>query len=777
MESSDTGDRAMSSSVRPADAPRLSALSLVAAFAAYSAVAVLLTWPLLPHLASALPHDAEDPLLSATILWWNSHVLPLSASWLNGFFFYPAGGALALSDHRLGLMPLASPLLWSGLDIVTTYNLVFLATYPLCATMAHALAFTLTKRHDASAICGLAFGFNPFRVEHLPHLELLAAYGMPAGLAALHRYRESGRPAWAAAFAAALVLQGFSASYYFMFFLVLVAAWIAWFMRPREWRQVAWILGACAAAGLLLLPAGLEFLRIHRAFGLSRGAGEVRAFSADVTSIVTAPSLLKIWGWTSTLNTNENRTFVGLTIVLLAGAGVIATLARPVQGTRRLPALISATLLTVSAGCLVIAALTGVLGPWRIALGPLVVSGTVIYKPLSVAAAALAILVMLSGRFRDAYNRRSAFAFYLFATCLLSLLSLGPTPAFLGRQVLYQPPYAWLMRLPIFDQEIRAPARFAMLAALTLSVAAALAYARLTSPGSARARVAAAVVVAGILGDTWVGGVPLAPVPPTWNPTHAEGFAGVLELPLGGTGDDVAAMYRAVSHRHSAVNGYSGYSPTHYRVLRAGLDERDDSVLDAIAVGGPLLLVADKTKDGNWASFARTHPGTAPLDEDDHWAFFSLPQSARPPQSCGAPSVPIVGATDNHGGIAVATITDNNPLTWWSSGDRQLTGDQLVLDLGQVSRPCAVVLSQAGFVMGYPRYLSVAVSVDGKEWSTPFSGATSGLMVQASLTSPVNPQLGIGLPSGSARFVRLRIERTVESGGWILTDVAVKGLP
>jgi len=29
--------------------------------------------------------------------------------------------------------------------------------------------------------------------------------------------------------------------------------------------------------------------------------------------------------------------------------------------------------------------------------------------------------------------------------------SFGPRPAFAGHQVLYRPPYAWLMHLPLFD--------------------------------------------------------------------------------------------------------------------------------------------------------------------------------------------------------------------------------------------------------------------------------------------------------------------------------------
>jgi hypothetical protein len=45
------------------------------AFAAYSAIAIALTFPLVLHLSSAVPHDTGDPILSTTILWWNAHVV------------------------------------------------------------------------------------------------------------------------------------------------------------------------------------------------------------------------------------------------------------------------------------------------------------------------------------------------------------------------------------------------------------------------------------------------------------------------------------------------------------------------------------------------------------------------------------------------------------------------------------------------------------------------------------------------------------------------------
>ena len=746
----------------------MSKRALLGAFAAYSALTVIMTWPVVLHLTSTVPHDALDPILSATLLWWNAHVLPLTQRWLDGFFFFPAGGALALSDHRLGLSPFASPLLWLGLGPVVTYNITLLATYPLCAIAAHGLAFALTRRHDAAVVCALAFGFNPFRVEHIPHLELLAAFGMPAALWALHLFVETRRPAWLAAFAAALMLQGLCASYYLLFFLVFVALWMLWF--ARDWPIAALIGVACVVSALALSPIAMEYARVHRAFGLSRTFTEIVLYSADVTSIVTASALIALWGWTAPLNVNEGRIFPGLTIMMLAGLGTVAALRGRTSGGRSAP-----FVLLVAVGCVfgVLALGTAVHGPWQLTIGPIAASGRDAFKPLSVSAMAFAGSVAASRRARDAYRRRSAFAFYTLAAMALFVFALGPQPKFLGHRILYEPPYAWLMRLPVFDHGVRVPARFAMPAALALSVAASLAFSRLTVWGSRRAGAALAIVVAGTLADTWVPRMPVAPVPEVWNPVRAQGFAAVLELPLGGTGEDVAAMYRTIWHHRPTVNGYSGYSPPHYDALRAAMASRDDTALDTIAADGPLLIVADTEKDGDWAGFVRGHQGATPIGEEGRWAFFSLPRSAPAQTPCEGAALPIAATSDNHGAIPVSAITDSDKLTWWSPDHAQRVGDRLVLDLGRTATPCAVVLFQDGFPALYPRALSVALSLDAATWTTVFSGRTGGLAVRGALVSPRHAPLNITLPPSPARFIRLQVEQAFKDR-WVVTDVTVR---
>jgi hypothetical protein len=162
--------------------------------------------------------------------------------------------------------------------------------------------------------------------------------------------------------------------------------------------------------------------------------------------------------------------------------------------------------------CAVAAALTPILvGPLAFSVAGVPVSMTGSDKPLSVAFIAGVLWLLTSRRFVAARRAQSKFAFYAVAMSVMWLLAMGPSVRLLGHAVLYQAPYAWLMWLPGFDDAFRAPARFAMLAVLALSAAAALALGRLASrwPAFSRPAVPAMLVVA-VLAESWIYPFPLA---------------------------------------------------------------------------------------------------------------------------------------------------------------------------------------------------------------------------------------------------------------------------
>jgi hypothetical protein len=221
---------------------------------------------------------------------------------------------------------------------------------------------------------------------------------------------------------------------------------------------------------------------------------------------------------------------------------------------------------------------------------------------------AFGLLLVASPRFRArVFGFMRDRGFYVLGAAAALWLSLGPSPQAFGRPLELASPY-WLLYeyVPAFDG-LRVPARLAMLVALMLAVLAgygAHAVAR------CRGGVGALVVMCGffLLEATHVpftlNGV--APVrdlvtpearvyPPRQAPAVYEEMARqpensvLVELPLGQTDYDVRAVYYSTVHWRRIVNGYSGFFPPHYGLLRTALSEiprHPDVSIEALRTSG-----------------------------------------------------------------------------------------------------------------------------------------------------------------------------------------------
>lgn len=152
----------------------------------YVLLTVALTWPLVLHPGSLVPNDLGDSLLNMWLLAWDAHNMPLSAKWWNAPQFYPMEGVLAFSEHLLGLSIITTPVIAATGNALLAYNAAFFLSFPLCALAACFLTYSICRRHDAAFLSGLAFGFAPYRMSQLAHVQVLTAYWMPLALAALH---------------------------------------------------------------------------------------------------------------------------------------------------------------------------------------------------------------------------------------------------------------------------------------------------------------------------------------------------------------------------------------------------------------------------------------------------------------------------------------------------------------------------------------------------------------------------------------------------------------
>jgi hypothetical protein len=720
-----------------------------AAAAAYVAITVALTYPLVRTIGSVFPHDAGDPALNTWLLWWSTQKAPLTQAWWNAPMFHPMRDAMALSELLIGLLPITAPVQWITGNPLAAYNVAFLLSFPLCGAAAYALAFELTSRRDAAFLAGLAFAFGPYRMNELSHVQMLSYYWAPVSLLGLHRYLRTRHTVWLAVFAGSWLMQGLSNGYALFHLSVLVVLWVVWFVR--DGRTIGAIGSAWALAMLPLIAPLLKYREVHARLHLARDINEIERFSPDIASVFSAPPDVRLWGPYLRSSHFETAIFPGITVALiLLVAAIVAVRHRRREDTpwTRDRILLAGLAIVLAA----VAASVPIVGPWSV--GRVATVGS-FHKPFSIAVAAAVLLLARSPWWRRAWRERSAPVFYGAATVALYVLSFGPSPVLLGRPVLYEAPYAWLMRLPGFDA-LRVPARFAMLALLGQAIVIALAFARWRLAADSRRLAVGALLGVGLLADGWIR-LPIVPAfgrAPAWS---AASVASVVELPPGEAIVDFPAIYRSMFHRQPLVNGFSGYAPPHYLPLAYAIEHGQFEALEEIAVDGPLGVGIDRSVPWyqSMEMWASRLPSATRVRLDDGWTTFVVSGRSRPALQLGPLLLPVAVQVNRHP-ENVGRLTDGQVETAWSPGAVQEGGEEVLVDLGSVQNVGAVVLEMGSYSFGFPRELAIEVSTDGRQWQTVWRGETSVRTVRAALIDPGTVPVTFELGATSGRFVRLR---------------------
>lgn len=765
-------------------APTRASTALTLALLLYTALTIAYTWPLALHLGDRLASDPGDPALNTWILWWNATTTPLTAAWWNGLGFWPTPGTLAFSEHLLGFAWLTTPIIKAGGSPALAYNVAFLLSFVFAAWAAHLLVWRLTGRHDAGLVAGLAFGFATVRAGHLSHLQVLMNGWMPIALLGLHEFWRSRKPAWLALFAAGWLLQALSNLYYALFFSVFVALWLAWFgLRRGALGRFAAAAAASVLAASCLLPLASGYRAAHATHGLQRGMDEASLFSADLAAFANAPHTLWLWGWLRTQEWNERELFGGLTALALLATFALTRRARtsePVEASMpRWPVFVRWALTIAGVAALILGIVVTVDGREQHTLLGLTISTRHPDKTWMVAVLLLVTAALLSRGARRVLRDREVLAFYVLAWAACLVLSLGPDVRLFDTKLLYRTPYGLLYQfVPGFDG-VRAPARFAMLASLGLSVAAALAFARLTTSGTRVARATLLVVSVALLAEGALREMPLGRLPVS-PPAVADAQDVVLELPMNDVLGEAAALYRSSLHRHRVVNGYSGHEPLVHFSMREGLDLGDASTIIELTTLSALTILIDRRRDENgaWQRLAQT-AGAAVVSTTPDFVVMRAPRRPPLPPTPGVDGavLPIASAESALEPSKARAAIDGDPNTSWTTNDYQKDGDALVADLGRMASVTGVELDQGKWPVETPRRVEVAVSSEGRDWRVVWSGVTALQTMRMALVNPRKVRLSMPFAASAARYVRVRQNGGRGPAVWTIAELRVFGTP
>ncbi|HXD18736.1 MAG TPA: hypothetical protein VN654_17100 [Vicinamibacterales bacterium] len=588
------------------------------AAAAYTVIALGMTWPLAKGLARDVAWDLGDPVLNIWILSWDCEqlrgILAGYSSHLRHFFdaniFHPAPLTLAYSEHLVPQAVQIFPVYALTGNPILCYNLLFLSTFVLSGLGMFLFARELTGSTVAAFVGGLLFAFAPYRVPQASHLQVLSSQWMPFALYGFRRYFEGGRTRALAGATAAIVLQALSCGYYLLYFSPFAALYAAWEMwrtgRLRDRRTWLSLTAAAATAALVLAPFVLPYVRVSQGLELSRTLGETTRLSADVYSYATASVAERFWGsrLSDVFQKPEGELFPGAVPLLLASIGLLwsgrARVEREPASWRTRAAWLlwaaAAVHVVALASVILYRRLTVDLWLFDVRLG----NATQLLLRAALGCA-LALALSRTHRAHAAAFMRSR-GFFVAALLAAMWLSLGPSPQALGRPFDLASPYRFLWNyVPGFDG-LRVPARFAMVATLMLAVLGALGasvLARLRHGAIVLAFLAAAFLFEAGAAPFVVNG--MTPVrgfvtPPArlQRPQRAPEIykavgrlpadAVLADLPLGQPDYDLRAMYYSIDRWRPVLNGYSGFFPPHYARATVMLGEVPRHVGDSVAM-------------------------------------------------------------------------------------------------------------------------------------------------------------------------------------------------
>ncbi len=733
--------------------------------AAYACVATWQGRDVLRGLYSGIASDAGDPLLNATVISWSAQHVPWTQAWWNLPTYAPTPDAMTFAEHLLGIAPISTPLYWLTGSGLAAYNLTLLLTFPLCGAAMFLLVHHLTRNGAASFVSGLAYAFAPYRIAHLWHVQILASFWLPLAFLGLHQYLDTGRRSWLLLFGLAWAFQAAANGYYLVFSSVLIGLWILWFVVfSRRWSALWRIAAAAVIASVPLWPIVLRYAAVHTFHGFSRSLDEVMVFSPDIAGVLCASARLQFWGWLQVGCKLEGELFPGLTIPLFSALAVVL-LWRSAVALPRMRWLRAAVWIAIAIASIYFAIAISVwwAGRWRLELGPITATASSFKRFFSVALWAAIVAFALTARFgRIAVTATSWF--YAAAALATWLLALGPVPMLAGARAFGMAPYSWLMVLPGVDA-LRVPSRFWMMTVFCLAVLSGLLVSRvLAALGPRIGAVLVALVASGIVLDGWIARIPIDRAPDMLWADRLSGST-VLELPFQHI--DTPPGFRAAEGGWRSVNGYSGFDPPSYAVLRAAARAEDGSFLRHLLRSGDASVIVRKDAPRQ-VDMVQREARSAAIAETDDRLLYVIPQ--RSPLPRVGRRVAVARVTSSCAADLVHQVVDGRRTTAWDCGP-QFREEHLVLDIGQVQNVGAVRQALGRRTVDHPRELVIETSEDHVAWRPAWSGGTAGLVFQAAVEQPLNVSIVVPFEPRPARYVRLRQVAIDPHSHWSVAEI------
>jgi hypothetical protein len=317
---------------------------------------------------------------------------------------------------------------------------------------------------------------------------------------------------------------------------------------------------------------------------------------------------------------------------------------------------------------------------------------------------------------------------------------------------------------------LRVPTRFWMLTSLCLAVLLGFAISRLATRAPAWRRSIFGVAASLVVLDIAIRPMPLVDPPLPLDLSGQTPGAVVAERPLGDYTVDAAALYRMMQHRRPIVNGYSGHTPPHYRLVEHFEKQGVREALSELRLDRPILSV----EDGRLASVVPADPvGNGIGEALVPCADGSSPAASTLRRLRVRVRDPGTGADVTH------ALEDGAPDSGWQNGTRQTAGASLEVLVGEAAPICAVQLELGVRPLHYPRRLEVIAG--GLTAADPprsvWSGATGFLALAGAARCERTAPIVLRLPTVRTSRLLLQLRENEPTAPWWVAEIRVWAAP
>jgi len=334
---------------------------------AFVGLTLIMTYPLIMHLGTALLGPPGDNFEYLYKVWWFTHALKERVS---PFFipdvFYPFGYRIIMSETTLSniapavLVTLLCDQIGSGLwsyPEVIGYNATLLLSFMLSGYTMYLLVRYVTGKWWAGLVSGVIFAFCPYRMAHLGagHLPLMGTQWLPALFLCVEKWVRERRlkyAAWAGVFYALTALSSWYYAYMvggaLVLYLLLRVRWVTRRGNTASSDKVTcrgaveqasswWQAGLCFGGIVLILlaPVALPLVRLsregetmHKVLSLAYidqwSASPLDFFYPNIMHPLWGKGLLSHYRQ----NVQENLLYLGIIPLILAGIGARHALQR-----------------------------------------------------------------------------------------------------------------------------------------------------------------------------------------------------------------------------------------------------------------------------------------------------------------------------------------------------------------------------------------------------------------------------------------------------------------